>query len=43
MKQENNKTAKKVWNTPVMEEISVEETLSGRTPLAFGENVMYIS
>jgi hypothetical protein len=43
MNQENNKAAKKVWNTPVMAVISVEETLSGRYPLAFGEDAYYIS
>ena len=34
---------KKVWNTPSFNEISVEETLSGRNPTNLGENSWYIS
>lgn len=43
MNQENKKEAKKVWNTPVFAEISIEETLSGRYPFGGVEDYWYTS
>jgi len=43
MNKGGNTQIKKVWNTPTLSEISVEETLSGRYPWPMGENAWYIS